>query len=74
MIDARGLKCPLPVLKLEKRLAEASEGTTIVFLAGDPMARIDVPLYCRQNGHGCVVETEEGHLRFTVTVGGADRD
>ena len=67
-IDARGLKCPLPVLKLEKRLAEASKGTTIVVLASDPMARIDIPLYCRQNGHICVEATSDDHMQFVVTV------
>src|SRR5690606_22095292 len=50
-IDARGLKCPLPVLKLEKWLVNAPAGSVITVLATDPMARIDIPLYCRQNGH-----------------------
>jgi len=71
MIDARGLKCPLPVLKLEKRLAEAAKGTTIVVLASDPMARIDIPLHCRQHGHGCAVATADDYMQFTVTVGAA---
>lgn len=70
-IDARGLKCPLPVLKLEKRLTDATKGTTIVVLASDPMARIDIPLHCRQNGHDCAVATAEDHMEFTVTVGAA---
>ena len=73
-IDARGLKCPLPVLKLEKRLASAARGETIVVLASDPMARIDIPLYCRQNGHACVVATEQDHMKFAVTAGVARRD
>lgn len=72
-IDARGLKCPLPVLKLEKRLAEAAKGTTIVVLASDPMARIDIPLHCRQNGHVCAVTTAEDHMEFTVTVEAASQ-
>ena len=70
-IDARGLKCPLPVLKLEKLLAGAPNGTSIVVLASDPMARIDIPLHCRQNGHGCALRTDEDHLQFIVTVGAA---
>ncbi|MFC3704397.1 sulfurtransferase TusA family protein [Devosia honganensis] len=70
LIDARGLKCPLPVLKLEKQLAGATAGTVIEVLATDPMARIDIPLHCRQNGHDCVLEEVDGTLRFTVTRNG----
>ncbi len=70
-IDARGLKCPLPVLKLEKLLAGVPNGTSIVVLASDPMARIDIPLHCRQNGHECALIMDEDHLQFIVTVGAA---
>jgi tRNA 2-thiouridine synthesizing protein A len=66
-IDARGLKCPLPVLKLEKRLAGIGPGGRVVVLATDPMTKIDIPLYCRQNGYACVEESGDGHLKFVVT-------
>ena len=65
-IDARGLKCPLPVLKLEKRLAGLKAGERLVVLATDPMAKIDIPLYCRQHGHGCNLSEDGGVLRFAV--------
>ena len=68
-IDARGLKCPLPVLKMEKSLATLAAGTTLVVLATDPMARIDIPLYCRQNGHDCALTTEGDVLRFAIVKG-----
>ena len=68
-IDARGLKCPLPVLKMEKSLATLAAGTTLVVLATDPMARIDIPLYCRQNGHDCALTTEGYVLRFVIVKG-----
>ena len=67
IIDARGLKCPLPVLKLEKRLAIAQPGTILTVLATDPMARIDIPLHCRQNGHDYALEEADGVFRFTIT-------
>lgn len=73
-IDARGLKCPLPVLKLEKLLAGAPNGTSIVVLASDPMARIDIPLHCRQNGHACDLTTAADYMQFTVTAGVARQD
>ena len=69
VIDARGLKCPLPVLKLEKRLEHMVSGATVTVLATDPMARIDIPLYCRQNDHAMVQHEAEGVMRFAVTKG-----
>lgn len=66
LIDARGLKCPLPVLKMEKRLADIQPGASFIVLATDPMARIDIPLYCRQNGHECRIEADKDLLRFTI--------
>ena len=67
-LDARGLKCPLPVLKMEKRLTQLSKGSTLIVLATDPMARIDIPLYCRQNGHAVSITEMENALRFEITV------
>lgn len=68
LVDARGLKCPLPVLKLEKTLAGATEGGRVIVLTTDPVARIDIPLYCRQQGYGFEVdEAEQGVMRFTIT-------
>lgn len=65
-IDARGLKCPLPVLKMEKRLASLAPGAALVVLATDPMAKVDIPLYCRQHGHDCTVGSEADMLRFAI--------
>ena len=66
LIDARGLRCPLPVLKMEKRLAALPAGAVLTVLATDPMAKVDIPLHCRQNGHDCVVSSEGDVLRFEV--------
>lgn len=66
IIDCRGLKCPLPVLKMEKRLSQLAAGASFIVLATDPMAKIDIPLYCRQNGHDCEVGTEAGVMRFAI--------
>lgn len=69
IIDARGLKCPLPVLKMEKRLAALPPGAMLVVLATDTMAKVDIPLHCRQHGHDCVVRTEGDILRFDIVKG-----
>ena len=69
-IDARGLKCPLPVLKLEKRLQALPAGAELTVLATDPMAKIDIPLYCRQNGHACVLHIDPEAMHFEIVKAG----
>lgn len=71
ILDARGLKCPLPVLKMEKRLAQLPAGATLIVRATDPIAKLDIPLYCLQNGHSCAMEPETDGLRFTLVKGGS---
>ena len=50
-IDARGLLCPLPVLRLRKRLLTLPAGGRVRLIATDPAAVIDVPHFCQQGGH-----------------------
>jgi tRNA 2-thiouridine synthesizing protein A len=50
-IDALGLLCPLPVLRLRKRLAGQPSGAVVRLLADDPAAAIDVPHFCNEAGH-----------------------
>jgi tRNA 2-thiouridine synthesizing protein A len=57
------------VLKLEKRAEAAGPGTVLVVLATDPMAKIDIPLYCRQHGHACAVTSDGDVLRFEMVRG-----
>ena len=67
VVDARGHRCPVPTLRLRRALDGASPGASIVLLADDPMARIDVPHFAREGGH-LLLETADGAdgLRFTV--------
>ena len=50
-LDLRGLKCPLPALFARRALERSAPGTTIEILADDPMAIVDVPHMCRQEGY-----------------------
>lgn len=50
-LDARGLLCPLPVLKARKRLGGLAPGQVLRMLADDPAAVIDVPHFCAESGH-----------------------
>jgi tRNA 2-thiouridine synthesizing protein A len=55
---------------MEKRLAALGDGDMLVVLATDPVAKIDIPLYCRQHGHACTLENVGEELRFTIGKGG----
>ena len=43
-LDCRGLRCPLPVIELGRRLADVPVGGTIAVVATDLAARVDVPV------------------------------
>jgi tRNA 2-thiouridine synthesizing protein A len=43
LVDARGLRCPAPTLRLQRALRTAGPRQRLRLLADDPMARIDVP-------------------------------
>lgn len=58
-LDARGLLCPLPVLKARKRLGGMAPGGVLRMLADDPAAVIDVPHYCNESGNILVTTSEE---------------
>lgn len=53
-LDACGLLCPLPVLKLRKRLKSLGIGAVIAMQADDPAAVIDVPHFCAESGHDLI--------------------
>ncbi len=66
-IDARGLLCPLPVLKARKRLKSMEKGEVLKLLADDPAAVIDVPHFCAEQGYELLdmVACDKGtHLYF----------
>ncbi|MCQ8783811.1 sulfurtransferase TusA family protein [Mangrovibrevibacter kandeliae] len=70
-LDLRGLKCPLPVLRTQKRLAAMPAGAMLRVLADDPLAGIDIPHLCREDGH-VLVETlpsTSGGIAFTIRRG-----
>jgi tRNA 2-thiouridine synthesizing protein A len=66
-LDLRGLKCPLPALFAKRALSRAAPGAVIEVITDDPMAPIDVPHMCHQEGYE-VVETavEQSVVRIRV--------
>lgn len=59
-LDAKGLLCPLPVLKARKRLQALGTGQVLRVEADDPAAIIDVPHFCSEAGHTLVSTQDLG--------------
>jgi tRNA 2-thiouridine synthesizing protein A len=53
-VDASGLLCPLPLLRLKKALIEISSGDVVKIIATDPAAHLDIGVYVDQTGHQIV--------------------
>ena len=63
-LDLRGLKCPLPVLRVRKALGAATAGSVLVVQCTDPMAAIDLPNLVRETGD--LIERQPGEGRTLV--------
>nr|WP_281248370.1 sulfurtransferase TusA family protein [Cryptosporangium aurantiacum] len=50
-LDCRGMRCPLPVIHLARRIGEVPVGAVVRVLADDPAARVDIPAWCRMRAH-----------------------
>ncbi|NOT85234.1 MAG: sulfurtransferase TusA family protein [Methylococcaceae bacterium] len=50
-VDASGLQCPLPLLRLKKALNETTSGAVVKVIATDPAAHLDFGVYVEQTGH-----------------------
>lgn len=50
-VDARGLNCPLPILKAKKALSELSSGQTVKVVSTDPGSLRDFQAFAKQTGN-----------------------
>jgi len=67
LLDARGLACPLPILKARKAITGLPVGGTLEVLATDPGAREDFAVFSRAMGHPIEEESlSEGVLRVVL--------
>jgi tRNA 2-thiouridine synthesizing protein A len=57
-VDARGLNCPLPILKAKKALAELGSGQVLKVVSTDPGALRDFQAFARQTGNQIVGQSE----------------
>ena len=70
VLDLRGLKCPLPVLKADKAIKPMVSGKRIWLETTDPLAAIDIPAFCNEKGHLLIETTKaQGCQRFLIERG-----
>jgi tRNA 2-thiouridine synthesizing protein A len=60
-LDARGLLCPLPVLRARRRLMALPPRGVLRLLTDDPAALVDVPHFCAEAGHALLAAESVGH-------------
>lgn len=66
-MNLRGLKCPLPALRVRKKLSVSKSGDLIVAECTDPLAAIDIPNLLRQTGDTLEGQAEaDGVLTFRI--------
>lgn len=65
-VDALGLLCPLPVLRLARSIGEVAVGDTVVLIADDQGLREDLAAWCAGNGHRLVRLAERAGARGPV--------
>ncbi|WP_447544504.1 sulfurtransferase TusA family protein [Neisseria gonorrhoeae] len=66
-LDVTGLKCPLPILRTKKALAQMRQGEVLTVLATDGGAPGDFEAFCRQTGHVLLDSSEQDGV-FTLVV------
>jgi tRNA 2-thiouridine synthesizing protein A len=69
-VDARGLACPLPLTMAKRRMASLHSGETLVVLATDPEAPIDLGAWAAAEGHAFSEQRLEGWTRFSLVKSG----
>jgi len=71
LLDARGLNCPMPILKAQRALREIAPGDVLRVLATDPVSVEDFPDFCRSRGHELVETGRDGATYSFVIRRGA---
>lgn len=66
VVDARRLLCPLPVIRVQDRVAELPPGTLVEAVCTDPGALNDIPAWCRINGHRVLESSTKDHEYIVV--------
>lgn len=67
VLDAKGLNCPLPILKAKKALKDLPPGGTLEVLTTDPGSVVDFAAFCRTTGNEIVEQSQDGNVfRYVI--------
>ena len=68
-LDARGLLCPLPVIRTQDRIRTLNVGDVLEVVATDPGVLHDIPAWCRVHGHRLLTtERHADNFHFKIEV------
>jgi len=68
-LDARGLLCPLPVIRTQDKIRTLNAGDVLEIVATDPGVLHDIPAWCRVHGHRLLTtERRADDFRFRIKV------
>lgn len=68
-LDARGMLCPLPVIRTQDRIKTLAPGDMLEVVATDPGTLHDIPAWCRVHGHRVLESDRHGeNFRFRIEV------
>ncbi|BAN68015.1 sulfurtransferase TusA family protein [endosymbiont of unidentified scaly snail isolate Monju] len=67
VLDCHRLLCPLPVIRVQDRVAQLAPGDELEAVCTDSGALSDIPAWCRLNGHQ-VLETRENDGEYVVVL------
>jgi tRNA 2-thiouridine synthesizing protein A len=69
VLDAKGLNCPLPILKTKKAIKGMSAGQVLQVMATDPGSVADMTAFCNQTGNELLSQSNEGDVyTFEIKV------
>ena len=72
-LDCRRLLCPMPVIRVQNRVADLEPGSQLEAVCTDPGVLHDIPAWCRINGHRVLeTRTSDGEYVVVVEVGGQE--
>ena len=69
-LDAKGLNCPMPLLKAKKAIEAMESGQVLEILGTDEGSKVDLPIWCERVGHSFLgVKKEMHYFRFYIKKG-----
>lgn len=68
LLDARGLRCPVPVLRTRDRLKALPNGAVLEVLGDDPLILLDMQAFCAQEGHEYLGQRDESGGGWRISV------